>query len=452
MMRLTHTLILVLVFGWFGATAQEYSGVHTSPYLPFVALVNQPAELVRSDTKWNVNVLSAHAGFISSQSFVQSKLFDVMGRAGFGDLKFFLASEESLIYLKGRLMIPSVSYKLNSRHAFGFTVSLRADGVYNSSNDEIKNIFRGISDPEGLKDVENEFFKSQVNSWVEYAVTWSTLVLNTENRILTGGLTLKFLNGSGSGYLQMDGIEVMFDKKGIDYFDMEFAYGFNESLSKTISGGDVVEQSGDIGLGVDMGLSYSYRPDHFKGVEDAPYLYKLGFMVNDIGQIRHRSTKSQAAYHVTINDVPYSRFKGISTLTALKDSIEKSINIEKQKGGSFKTKLPLSLVLNMDYCIKPKFFVNGTVNYRINYNSGHVDLVNKGIWRLNLTGRYETKKWGVFLPLSHSSVLGWDMGVAMRYKHFFIGSSTITGNLFKKQKGQEQLYLGASIPIGVQNK
>jgi len=447
-MKKGYSLILYIVIAWSSVVGQEFTGVHTSPYLPFVALINQPAELVRSDAKWNINFLSAQAGIINSQSLADSDFWDVMGQAGFNDLKFFFGAEESLLYVKGRVIIPSISYKLDKKNAFGLTMSMRADGVYNSSNDDFKNVFTGIDNPEGLKDIEDEYFKSLVNSWVEYSLTWSRLIVETDNQLFTAGLSVKFLNGSGSGYLEMDGIEMKFDKDRIEQFNMKFSYGFNESLSKTVDGGEIVNQSGDFGFGMDLGLSYSYQPDHYKGIEGAPYKYKLGFVLSDWGSITHQKTKNQASYQVSMSDVPYERFKGIETLQALKDSIEKSVDIDEISGGGFKTKLPLSLAVNVDYCVKPKFFLNGTIVCKPAYYSSTVNIVSKPVWRTNITPRYESDRWGFFLPITYSSALGSSIGVAARYKSFFIGSSTILGNLFDKGNGQVQVYFGASIPIG----
>jgi len=428
--------------------SQEFNGVHTSPYLPFVGLINQPAELVRSNVKWNINLVSAQAGIINSQSFAQSNFWDVMGQAGFNDLKFFLGTEESLLYIKGRLVIPSLTYKLDQNNAFGLSIGMRADGVYSASNDDFKNIFFGISNPEDLKDINDEYFKSLISSWVEYSLLWSRVLMRDDNQMLTAGLSLKFLNGSGSGYLEMDGIDVKFDKERISHFDMKFAYGFNESLQETVDGGKIVNQSGDMGYGMDIGFSYSYQPDHYKAVEGAPYKYKIGVVVSDIGSITHQKTKNQAAYNVQINDVPYSRFSGIKTLQALKDSIEKSVDIIDLSRNGFKTKLPLSLAFNLDYCIKPKLFVNGTYVYKPNYYRGTVDIVSNAIWQTNITGRYESERWGVFLPISYSSALGANLGVGARYRSFFIGSGSLLGNLMSWGNGQGHVYFGASIPIG----
>ncbi len=427
--------------------SQEFTGVHSSPYLPFVGIINQPAELTRHDAKWNINILNGNVGLLASQSFTTQDFWDVLGRVGLGDLKYFLASEESLLYMKGRIVIPSITYKLNERHSFGVTMSVRADGIYSSSNDDFLKIFKGIDNPDGLSDIKDDFFRSLVNSWVEYGFVWSSTLMKDDNRWLTAGAVVKLLQGSGAGYLEMDGIDVMFDKERISHFNMDLSYGFNESLVKTVDGGDIVEQSGDLGLGLDLGLSYSYLPDHLKGLKGVPYRYKLGFVVSDIGYIRHNQTKRQSALNVRMEDVPYSRFEGIQTIEVLKDSIEKSVDITQKQGSSFKTNMPITLAVNADYCIRPNWFANATVVYKPNYYNSLVNLVNTTIWRFNLTPRYETRKLGVYLPISYSNILGWNMGLSARYGNFFIGSSTVLGNLMSQRNGQQLVYFGMSIPI-----
>ncbi len=427
---------------------QEFTGVHCSTYLPFVGISNQPAELTRHDAKWNINLLTGNIGLQRDLSFISSNFWDVITNTSFKDLKYFLGTEESLLYIKGRLMVPSISYKHNEKHSFGFSINVRSDGVYNSSNDDFIKIFQGIDNPEALANIKDEYFRSLVNSWVEYSLIWSATIVKTENSWLTGGLVVKLLNGSGSGYLEMDGIDVFFDKEYISHFDMRLNYGFNESFSKTIDGGDIVEQSGDIGVGYDLGLSYSFIPDHLVGVEGVPYKYKIGLVVADVGKIRHIAIDNKASYNVQMNNVPYSRFKGVGSIEALKDSIAKSIEIHEIKGGSFKTNLPLTIGVNLDYCVWPKWFVNSTISIRPNYYNSLVKFANKNIWRGNLTVRYETKKIGVYVPITYSNVVGWGMGVSARYGNFFIGSSTMIGNFFKKENSQQTLFLGMSIPIG----
>ncbi|MCG8581628.1 MAG: DUF5723 family protein [Bacteroidales bacterium] len=446
MKRLFLLLYIACLFSL--ARAQEFTGIHTSPYTPFVAITNQPAELTRHDAKWNINLLTGNIGLLRDFSLVSADFWDVISRIGMGDLKYFLASEESLLYVKGRLMVPSITFKLNEKHSFGISTNVRADGVYNSSNDDLLKIFKGIDNPEYFEDIKNEYFRSLLSSWVEYDFIWSTTISRSENHWFTGGVVLKILNGSGAGYLEMADIDVMFDKESIAHFDMNMSYGFNESLSKTIDGGDIVEQSGDFGIGMDLGLSYSYLPDHLKDIEGVPYKYKLGLVVADIGKINHKKTKNQASYYVQMEDVPYSRFKGIETLEALKDSIEKSIDYEELKGGGFKTNLPLTIGGNIDYCIRPNLFVNSTVVLRPHYYNKLVNLVQHNVWRGNVTVRYEKRKWGAYLPVTYSNVLGWDVGVAARYGNFFIGSPTVIGNILSSGNTKQVVYFGMSIPIG----
>ncbi|WP_430816144.1 DUF5723 family protein [Carboxylicivirga sp. RSCT41] len=445
-------LLLHIACLFFVGRAQEFTGIHTSPYTPFIGIVNQPAELTRHDATWNINVLSGDIGLIRDFNLVSADFWDVIARVGMGDLKYFLASEESLLYVKGRLIVPSLTFKLNDKHSFGISTNVRADGVYNSSNDDLLKIFQGIENPEYFEDINNEYFRSLLSSWVEYDFVWSTTIFKDNNRWLTGGVVVKILNGSGAGYLEMDDIDINFDKESIAHLDMEMSYGFNESLSKTIDGGDIVEQSGDFGIGLDLGLSYSYLPEHLMGVKGIPYRYKLGFVVSDIGKIKHKSTKNQASYFVKMDDVPYSRFRGVETLEALKDSIEKSIDYEEIKGGGFETNLPITIAANVDYCIRPHLFVNTTVLLRPNYYTKLVKLIQKNVWRTNVTMRYEKRKWGVYLPLTYSNVLGWNMGLSARYGNFFMGSSTILDNILSGSNDRQVLFFGMSIPIYSSNQ
>lgn len=429
---------------------QDYVGINTSRFFPLQNLSNQPADLVRTDRKWHINVTGAQLAMVDDFVFKESDFIENASKAGASNIKYFLASEKSLLFARGKLMLPSVSYKINNNHALAFSSNIRADGVYKSSNDEFANIFRGIEDPELLDALSNEHFKSIVNSWVEFNLSWSAVLLNTEEHLLTGGLSVKYLTGGGSGYFDMDGIEVMFDEEKIDYFKADLSYAINSNLDKAITDGDI-DLFGDVGAGFDFGLSYSYLPEHLKNIKNVPYKFKVGMVVGDIGKIKHTKNVQSTTYTITIEDVPYSRFVGIETVQQLVDSLKISASFEENKSGSFSMSLPTTLTLTGDYCIAPKWYVTGMARFQLSEYYKSIRQIDQKSTRLGLTPRFENQNWGVYLPVVYDSRFDWTAGLAARWKFIFIGSGTIIGNLFSSGKGQGELYLGVNIPLGYRN-
>lgn len=425
--------------------AQDFSGIHTSRYFPLQNLSNQPADLVRSNHRWYVNVLSAQIGLMNNVAFNESDLLKQLSKVGMSDLKYFFGTDQSLLYARGKIMLPAISYKINANHAVAFSMNLKADGLYRASNDDIAKIFIGIDNPELQKDLNNEYFKSVVNTWTEYALTWSGKLLEKEGHLLTGGATLKYLVGGGSGYLNMDGLKVQFDRERIDYFEVELSYAMNKNLTTAIEEGEI-NLVGDKGVGLDIGASYSFLPEELKG--KAPYKFKVGLMVGDMGSINHSDEVRRATYRITINDVPYSRFEGINSIEALIDSLQKSVGFEEVRDADYRMALPTTVLLSGDYCVTPKWFISGLIGYQPSFYSRRINVGEKNVFRANMTPRFETSDWGAYLPMTYNNRVGWSVGLAARWRYLFVGSGSILSGMLSDTQGRGDLYFGLNIPIG----
>nr|WP_319397406.1 DUF5723 family protein [uncultured Carboxylicivirga sp.] len=423
--------------------AQLFDGVHSSRYFPLQNIYTQPSDLVFSDYKWNINLFSPQISLVNNMVFNESDFIKTLGRVGFNDLKYFFASEQTLLLARGRILLPSVSYKINPKHSVAFSTNLRVDGIYRSSNDEITNLFKGYDDPDLLEDMADEYFKSVVNQWMEYSFSWSGIIWHQGAHTISGGANIKYLVGGGSGYVDLDGIKVMYGKEKIDYFKVDVSYAINKNLRETIDDGKI-DLFGDNGLGFDMGFTYRYKPE---GSVNIPYKYKLGFLVGDWGYVKHKDDVRRSTFRVAIDDVPYSRFSGVESIEALVDSLQKSVSIEEINSKAYTMKLPTNFVLSGDYCFHPNWYVNGLLSYQPGFYHNLLSVVNRNIWKVNITPRFENKTWGAYLPITYSSIAS-KVGLSLRWKYLFMGSSTFVSNLIKEEKGRGEFYFGFNIPIG----
>ena len=443
--QLTILIIAFLLGGM--AIAQEYPGIHSSRYFPLQNINNQPADLVRDSTKWHINVVTTQISLMRNFAFQEDDMLDLLGKAGFTDLKHFLATEQSNLYIHGILMLPSVSYKINKNHAVALWFDMRAHGIYRASNDEFLKLFSGVDAPEDLAVLADEYFKAVINSWMEYNLTYSGVIWETPTHKVTAGITFKYLEGGGSGYFNMDGVDVSYNKDNVEYFRMDLSYALSESLSQAIHD-DKIELFGDTGFGLSFGANYTYKPDHLKNVDGIPYKFKVGASVKDLGSIKHKSSVSQKKYRLSVEDVPYSRFKGIESLEGLVDSLKQSFNFDEIEGGSYRMDLPTKYTATGDYCFRKHWFLHGSISFQPDLYSKVVKILKKDVWDFKLTPRFENQTWGVYLPVSYMNQLGWRAGLGLRWKYLFMGSGTVLSNMIDDEKGMGQFYFGANIPIG----
>ncbi|RKD89988.1 DUF5723 family protein [Mangrovibacterium diazotrophicum] len=425
--------------------AQRFQGIHTSRFFPLQNIYSQPADLVRSDSRWNVNFLSTNIALKENFVFNESDYWDLVGKVGFGDLKYFFATEESALVAVGNVMLPSVSYKINHRNAVALTMRLRVNGIYKSSNSDLLKLFTGIDNPEGLQNLSNEYFKSLVNQWMEYSASWSGVLWENEGHLLTGGLNLKYLVGGGSGYLNMDGINVDYSSSDIDHFDVQVSYAYNKNLSNTISQGKI-DLFGDRGVGLDFGLSYSYKPT---GNDAIPYKYKVGFSISDVGYVKHRKEVDRSSFQVDIQNISFSWFSQVESMRALIDSLKNSVDFVVVNQNSYKMDLPKTFTLTGDYCFSRNWYVEGLISYQPGYYRRVSDIIRSRIWTFAVTPRFENLNWGVYLPFFHTS-LSTDLGAAFRWKFFFMGSRNVLSNMLSSGPQNGEFYFGINIPIGKQ--
>ncbi len=422
---------------------QRFQGIHSSRYFPLQNIFTQPADLVRADSRWNVNVLSTSIALKENFVFNESDYWSLVGKVGFGDLKFFLGSDESALVALGNVMLPSLSYKINHRHAVALTLRLRVNGIYKSSNSDLLKLFTGISNPSGLTNLTNEYFKSVVNQWMEYGLGWSGVLWEQDGKLLTGGVNLKYLVGGGSGYLNMDGINVEYSKSDINHFDVQVSYAYNKNLSETISEGKI-DLFGDRGVGLDLGLSYSYKPE---GRDDIPYKYKLGLSISDLGAVKHRKEVDRSSFAVNISDVSFEWFSHIQSVQALIDSLKNSVDLLVVNQDSYKMDLPITYTMMADYSLYRNWYIEGLLSYQPGFYRRVSDVIRSRIWSLAVTPRFENRSWGVYLPFCYNS-LSTDLGLALRWKFLFLGSRNMLSNMISNSSGNGEFYFGINIPIG----
>ncbi|TLX77495.1 hypothetical protein E9993_02335 [Labilibacter sediminis] len=439
--------ILPLIISIAAINAQEYTGIHTSNYFPLQNISNNPSGIVTDSAKWHVNIFSGQIIFVNDINAQQGDDYKKLANMGILSLDKLLTSTNNATVISGNILFPSVSYKWNHKNAISMHLDLRANGIFRSSHTNISDLFSDVKTPDNLEDLKDENLKGVVNTWTEYNITYSRLLVENEKHILAGGITLKFLQGGGSGYFDMDGIDVSYDKDKIKHLEFDLTYAFNETLWDITEDGKI-KFDGDEGFGANIGLSYFYKSTN---QPHKPYLFKAGLSVRDIGYIRHKSDRGNKTYHVSMDDVPYSRFQGVETIEAFIDSVRSSVDFKEIRNGSYNLGLPTTFLLNVDYCHTPKLFLNATLNYQPSVYKNVVKSFKANFFKMTLTPRFENRTWGFYLPLAHQNYLGFSAGLAARWKSIFMGSTTLVSNIFKDDPDFSQFYFGFNIPIGKSN-
>jgi hypothetical protein len=293
-------------------------------------------------------------------------------------------------------------------------------------------------------------FRINAAAWDEIGITVARQLENNKNWEVNCGITLKHLNGIAGGYCINNGIDITIPNYTSLYFkDLSVKCGYadnldaNKAQTATVCG---------TGTSTDLGVTFekktvknSYQcPNFCDKALDLQYLWKLGFSLVDIGYINF----NQCTNNYTVNNgsddwvnITKIRAKGQSGL----DSILKAHFTDfVYSKNNFTMMLPWAASVQFDYNIGYNLYINGTWVQRI----PHFGLI--GVDRANsiaITPKYDTRRFGVALPITFYDYLWPRAGIAFRFNNFLIVGSDKIGCILGQSLSGEDFYVSLKFSI-----
>ena len=180
-------------------------------------------------------------------------------------------------------------------------------------------------------------------------------------------------------------------------------------------------------VAADLGVIYEYSEDGCPNCDGhIPYRFKVGVALLDLGKLSYTTNNKSYRYDIVNQDI---------NLNDVQKSLDMVPRPEKLGGTSFKSSLPTTLNINVDYRFVDGFYVN---------LSSQLNMVSKNEYNARysndfvLTPRYETHwgggVFGAFLPISYNEVSGFNTGVALHVGPLIFGSRSVFGNLIGSSK------------------
>ena len=270
------------------------------------------------------------------------------------------------------------------------------------------------------------------------------MVLKEEgNHFLKAGLTVKYLSGAANSFVNINNLKGTIDEDllGEPYLSNTtggVAIGYSGVDLDNFEASDAFKANGS-GVGFDLGLVYEYRPDGSgTSANQNKYKYKLGIALLDAGSIKYTPDPNEFGNY-TLNITGSERFfpaelqdKSVSEIKTYLDSKPSFFTNNSASLTSYKSKLPTTLQINADYHIKRGFYVD---------LSSQVSLAQKDNLyssyynnQVTLTPRFESKVFGVYLPLNYSSLTNFNAGISLRAGPVFLGSGSIFTALLGESK------------------
>lgn len=451
MNKITITLLLCVI-GVLSAKSQSYIGFLTDNYSGVHGIISNPANIVDSRTKFDLNLVGS--SFFAGNDYYGLNVLDAIKNDDF-DFNLDATKSPSMdnnIAINTDVLGPSFMFNLSSRSSIAISTRIRSFVNVNEINGEI---IDAIDDDETDDFIVDEGdFRAFGQAWGEVGLTYARVFKNTGKHFFKGGITLKYLQGLGTGHAYGKNVNVNYDADGTDLGGGETTG--NISSTGQVSFGRFEDFDGDdydyelpkaTGFGVDIGFVYEWRPkyaEYQKTNSDGDvyafkhrnkYKLKLGLSITDIGSINYKDG-IEDTYDITNAGVSE---EDINNADDIDDILETFYTLTNSRVG-YKTQLPTALHFNIDWSLSNKFYIN--LNTDVSLAGKTNDYTSRISNIVSLTPRFESRLLGFYIPLSVVQYNGFQAGAGLRFGPLYLGSGSLLTALTSDNSRGADFYAG----------
>ena len=263
--------LAVPVFFIFSAAAQSYVGHAVDNYSGIHGVLLNPALVVDSNFRTDINLFSASA-FAGSDYFGLNLNNAIESTDGFNfdeQLQRF-PKDDNQFFLNVDVLGPSFMFNLTPRSNLGITTRARAFMNLNNLNGRLyESVEDGFDETENF-DFELRDFNGTIHSWAELGLTYDRILMEGGDNFIKAGVTLKYLQGAGTNFLNAPSVTGSYNAETEMLTTTgALAYGNSEGFDSD----DIDFSNLTSGFGADLGVVYEYRPN--AGFTDEDYRHCL---------------------------------------------------------------------------------------------------------------------------------------------------------------------------------
>jgi len=229
------SVLFLLCFLTYNLRAQDWLGLITDNYAGVHAIHVQPASVVSSPYKYDINIVGLQFKALNASVF--ETIVDLFNEK---PLSFLANSDEFAIVINGQL--PSILYKINEKSAFGFEVKVLANMTTEASDDDLLNLVKNdFDDPRQFGRLfDGGFVTGRSHVWWEFGGTYGRRIYSDRRHQLNGGITLKYILGTGGGYLNLENLSfTLQNADSLVNVSARVQFVYNQELDDLINDGKV---------------------------------------------------------------------------------------------------------------------------------------------------------------------------------------------------------------------
>jgi outer membrane protein OmpA-like peptidoglycan-associated protein len=459
--------------------SQELSGISSGNYAGITGVSLQPASIVDSRYKFDINLISTDVNFSNNYFLVNRNFILKFNKNNFNNYKEFKNNYLSQGTLAtGEKMFFDINTRTQLPLSFMVTTGKKSAIALNM---QLRTIVQGRGISAGLAELAfNDFFfpprnntsidASGINlkslSWAEVGLTYGRVLYSSDKHFLKAAVTGKYLAGLSSIIIASNDLRMRVNNDSTFNFsssNVTYNHNKNADFNNLFSNNLNLDANS---FGLDAGLVYEFRgnPDRFKYIRNDDeksyeadrrdlnkYTFKVGVSLLDVGMFQFNKPDGVNSFSANINnwDIKNGRYTTIQQFdTALAARVVANPNDPR----TYNMYLPTALSAQVDVRFVKGLFLNVMSYWPVNLGSTVGQrFTNYGFY--TITPRYERRHFGVYFPYTISqrnNLTNYNqhlLGATLRVGPLYLGSSNLGTMIFNNNLHAADVHLGLKIGI-----
>lgn len=491
---LSISLLLLFLLGTTSLKAQNYLGVVHSNYAGIMGADLQPASIVDSRFITDINLFS-----MSFEGFENAKYFDGnflpkrswpyslnkdtkwqddpdLYEKAFHNYQDWNSPKAKPAggYINFQLDLLNFMFHINRKIAVGFSTKIRMINNIDNVHPKILKLAEEELDFEDLWHVslDGSLLSQDALAWAEYGINYAQVVYDDNEHFIKAGGRLKFNQGLMATYAHASDLtinlkddEIAADLKG----KVNFGYSdnvdrfFGDNGDDDLSFNSIYKLTSKLGVGVDLGVVYEWRPNwqEFKYDMDGKtnlwrrdrnsYKLRVGASLLDLGGMRFTKADKSRNFSVDTKNFDLTLFEDVEGLKDFAEVVDSLIKYDPDWKAdedtlqTFYMHTPTALSFQVDYHIWNDFYVNATA--LINVNSKKNPHNVRTASRFSITPSYDFRWFGIGVPVSYSTYSKFSVGLGLRLGPLTVGVPDLKTIFPGGKINGGGIYAGLRIPI-----
>lgn len=458
-------LSALLLFTLQAGISQNMQALHGSPFAGSMATDYNPAGILNAPYKWDVTIIGAQAKAVSNGFYLD---------------KYSLLSSSDTVFIRGRggyfqryahtsatVNLFHIRYRINRRTAFSIGGNVRSYSNARTSrisysdddNTLVSLAQQNINSPAPAANITS-------TTWAELGITFAQVLSSNTFGRLQGGVQLSIMRALSGAYANVSNVQFQPVAGGQDFqfTNGNIQYGYSNNYDRLDSNLSTMTNIKNFMRGMAMNIGFSAGLEYVKYWDDAgtftepwpdDYDWKLSLSLMDVGRNRFNfGTASAKASGVQPNvyasQVQY-KFDSLERVRDFSDSLKTIAASFANQRGTFSIRNPTRLIVNFDKQFDDNYFINAEVQWNLNKADENLHYNSQELTIAALTPRWETSKWGVYVPIQYTTGGRTWLGLAGKAGPLLVGLHNLASLLGKNSFPNAGAYVSLRIYPGNSN-